>query len=98
MSLGKTILSGRVNLLLTALLVLSALTVVFIQHKSRSLFIAFEVSQTHARQLELDWTQLQLDQSTLSKSERVENISREQLGMAPLTPERTQYLEAASQE
>ena len=46
----------------------------------------------HARQLEIDWAQLQLDQSTLGKNERIEQIARTSLNMSPLTPARTQYL------
>lgn len=95
MSLGKTILSGRVNLVLTALLLSSALTVVYVQHRARALFIAHEVSQAQTKRLELEWTQLQLDQSTLGKSERVEDISRTQLGMVPLTADKTQYIDIA---
>mgnify|MGYP003296180786 CR=1 FL=1 len=45
-----------------------------------------------ARQLDIDWAQLQLDQSTLGKNARIEQIARTDLNMAPLTPARTQYL------
>jgi cell division protein FtsL len=47
---------------------------------------------TQQRQLEVDWAQLQLDQSTLGKNERIEQIARAELDMAPLSPARTQYL------
>jgi cell division protein FtsL len=47
-------------------------------------------------QLDIDWAQLQLDQSTLGKNERIEQIARVNLNMAPLSPARTQYLTEGS--
>ena len=44
------------------------------------------------RQLDVEWAQLQLDQSTLGKSARIETNARTQLKMVPVTPARTQYI------
>jgi cell division protein FtsL len=92
MSLSKTILSGRLNLGLTALTIASALLVVTVEHRSRTLFIELEVAHSRTRQLELEWAQLQLEQSVLSKSERIESIATKDLGMEHITSARTQYL------
>nr|WP_217507452.1 cell division protein FtsL [Herbaspirillum robiniae] len=77
---------------LTAVLVGCALSVVSAQYRARSLFIELERAQTAARQLDVDWAQLQLDQSTLGKNARIEELARRDLGMVPLTAARTQYL------
>lgn len=85
-------MSGKINIVLTVLLVGCALSVVNARYTARHLFIDLERLQQQQRQLEIDWAQLQLDQSTLGKNERIEQIARSQLNMAPLSPARTQYL------
>ena len=90
-------MSVKLNVLLTALLVGCALSVVNARYQARHLLIELERLQQHARQLDIDWAQLQLDQSTLGKNERIEQIARTELNMAPLTPARTQYLTEGAQ-
>jgi len=85
-------MTGKLNVVLAVLLVGCALSVVNARYQARHLFIDLERLQQQQRQLEIDWTQLQLDQSTLGKAERIEQIARTELNMAPLTPARTQYL------
>jgi cell division protein FtsL len=85
-------MTGRLCILLTIMLVGCALSVVSAQYKARSLFIELERAQSAARQLDVDWAQLQLDQSTLGKNARIEELARRDLGMTPLTAARTQYL------
>jgi cell division protein FtsL len=85
-------MSGKVNLVLLTLLVACALSLVNSQYQARHLFIELERLQQQARQLDIDWAQLQLDQSTLGKNARIEQIARTDLNMTPLTPARTQYL------
>ncbi len=88
-------MSGKINLLLTAMLVACGLSLVNSQYKARQLFIELERSQSQARQLDIEWAQLQLDQSTLGKHARIEEIARRDLGMVPLTANRVQYLTPA---
>ena len=85
-------MSGKLNLVLTALLVGCALSLVNAQYQARHLFIELEKLQQQARQLDIDWAQLQLDQSTLGKNARIEQIARTELSMTPLSAGRTQYL------
>ena len=89
-------MSGKINVVLTTLLVGCALSVVNARYQARHLFIDQEKLQQQQRQLEIDWAQLQLDQSTLGKNERIEQIARSELSMAPLSPARTQYLTEGS--
>ncbi|HEV7814654.1 MAG TPA: cell division protein FtsL [Janthinobacterium sp.] len=90
-------MSGKINLVLTALLVGCALSLVNAQNQYRHLFNELERAKSEASQLAVDWSQLQLDQSTLGKHERIEEIARRDLNMTPLTPARIQYLTAGSQ-
>ncbi len=85
-------MSGKINLLLVPLLIACALSLINAQYQARHLLIELEKSQQQARQLDIDWAQLQLDQSTLGKNARIEQIARKDLNMAPLSPARTQYL------
>ncbi|HYD80865.1 MAG TPA: cell division protein FtsL [Paucimonas sp.] len=85
-------MSGRINLVLTAALVLCALSLVNAQYQARRLFIELERAQAAAKQLDIEWAQLQLDQSTLGKHARIEANARRDLKMMPVTPARTQYL------
>ncbi|MDB5840919.1 MAG: cell division protein FtsL [Herminiimonas sp.] len=87
-------MSGRFNIVLTAILVVSALSLVNAQYQARRLFIELERAQSLARQLDIEWAQLQLDQSTLGKHARIEANARRDLNMIALTPARTQYLTA----
>ncbi|MEN3291698.1 MAG: cell division protein FtsL [Burkholderiales bacterium] len=87
-------MSGRLTLVLTAALVLCALLLVNAQYQSRRLFIELERAQAAARQLDIEWAQLQLDQSTLGNHARIEAGARRDLAMVPVTPARTQYLTA----
>ena len=88
-------MNGRLNLIVTVMLVLCALSLVNAQYHARSLFIELERAQASARQLDIEWAQLQLDQSTLGKHARIEATARRELNMLPVTPGRTQYLMAA---
>jgi cell division protein FtsL len=89
-------MSGRLTLVLTAAVVLCALSLVNAQYQSRRLFIELERAQAAARQLDIEWAQLQLDQSTLGNHARIEASARRDLTMVPVTPARTQYLTAGA--
>ncbi|MES2831284.1 MAG: cell division protein FtsL [Pseudomonadota bacterium] len=89
-------MSGRLNLVVTILLVLCALSLVKAQYYARSKFIQLERAQAMARQLDIEWSQLELDQSTLGKHARIEATAREELKMMPVSAPRTQYLTAAA--
>jgi cell division protein FtsL len=85
-------MSNKLNIVLTALLVACGLSTVNAQYQSRHLFVDLERAHTQAKQLDTEWAQLQLDQSTLGKHARIEQIARRELNMTELTPNRTQYL------
>ncbi len=71
----------KLNLLLTLILIACALSVVTSQHNARKLFVELEKEQELARQLAVEWGQLQLEQSTWAMHARVEKIASGQLRM-----------------
>jgi cell division protein FtsL len=71
----------RLNLLLLAVLVVCALSLVTSRHQARKLFVELEREQARAHAYETEFGQLQLEQSTWSMPVRVEKIAREQLRM-----------------
>jgi cell division protein FtsL len=73
----------RTNLLLLLITVACALSVVASNHRARKLFTELEQEQNRMRDLEVEWGQLQLEQSTWAAHARVEKIARGKLGMKP---------------
>ena len=71
----------RLNLTLLAVLVVCALSLVTSRHDARRLFVELEREQARARQLETEYGQLQLEQSTWGMPARVEKIARDTLHM-----------------
>lgn len=71
----------RLNMMLLLTVVICALGVVTSQHKARKLFQELEGEQERARQLEVEYGQLQLEMSTWATHPRIEQIARERLKM-----------------
>lgn len=71
----------RVNLVLLAALLLCALATVTSNHRARQHFVDLGNEQSRQKQIEVEWGQLQLEQSTWAKHALVENIAVRQLGM-----------------
>jgi len=76
----------RADAFLVTLVVASALGVVAAQHQARKLFSELEREQTRAHGLEVEWGQLQLEQSTWAAHARVEKIARERMRMRAPAP------------
>lgn len=73
----------RLNFILVLVAVACALAVVRANHEARKLFVAMEAEQKRMRDLEIEWGQLQLEQSTWAAHVRIEKLAREKLGMKP---------------
>jgi cell division protein FtsL len=58
-----------------------ALGVVTSQHKARKLFVELQNEKDKAQQMEVEWGQLQLEQSTWAMPARVEKIASQKLHM-----------------
>ena len=77
---------ARANIFLAVMIVACALGVVAAQHKARKLYSELEREQEHMRQLEVEWGQLQLEQSTWAAHSRIEKLAREKLQMTAPVP------------
>ncbi|HEX9275211.1 MAG TPA: cell division protein FtsL [Casimicrobiaceae bacterium] len=86
----------KLNLLLLAALVFCALSLVTSRHQARKLFVELEREQKLARTYEVEFGQLQLEQSTWAMPARIENIAREQLKMQLPRPGRIQVVDGSS--
>jgi cell division protein FtsL len=84
----------RLNLLLFAVLVACALALVTSQHQARKLYVQLEKEQQTAKQLEVEWGQLRLEQSTWAMHARIETIATRQLNMRVPPPSRIQVVPA----
>ncbi len=71
----------KLNLILTLVLVACALSVVSARHQARKLFVTLQSEQAHARDLDVEWGQLQLEISTWLMHNRVEEVARGRLHM-----------------
>ncbi len=86
----------RLNLLLLAILIACALALVSSQHKARKLYVELQKEQELARQLDVEWGQLQLEQSTWAMHGRVETIAIQKLSMRVPSPARIQVVPPAA--
>lgn len=71
----------RLNLLLIGIVVLCALGVVTSQHRARKLYAELQHAQENARKMNIEYGQLQLEQSTWAMHARIEKIATERLHM-----------------
>ncbi|HUX90952.1 MAG TPA: cell division protein FtsL [Gallionellaceae bacterium] len=83
---------ARLNVLLLCLAIACALGVVTSQHKARKLFVELQKEQELARQMEVEWGQLQLEQSTWAMPTRVEKVASRQLQMQLPKNEKIQFV------
>jgi cell division protein FtsL len=80
---------SRLNFLLIAALLAGALLLITSQYKARKLVNELELEQEKTKQLDIEWGQLQLEQSTWAVPARVEKLARERLHMLNPDPRRT---------
>ena len=79
----------RLNLVLLAAVVASALYLVHIQFESRQLFVQID---REARKLAIENDRLQVEKRAQATPLRVEKLARDQLRMRTTTPAITQYV------
>lgn len=78
---------AKLNFVLLLAVLVSALAVVSSNHRARRLVGEFEREQERTRALEVEWGQLQLEQSTWAAHARVAQIARDKLGMHAPRPQ-----------
>jgi cell division protein FtsL len=82
----------RLNLVLLGFLVGCALMLVTSQHQARKLYVELQREQELAKQLDVEWGQLQLEQSTWATHSRIEKIASRNLGMRIPSSSRVQVI------
>ncbi|KNH10162.1 Cell division protein FtsL [Candidatus Burkholderia brachyanthoides] len=83
---------NRLNIFLLIVVLGGALSAVSTTNKQRQVFIELQREQSQERQLQQDYSQLQYQQSALSRTSRIEQLATSNLKMQPVTTGRTQYL------
>jgi len=74
---------SKVLVLVFALaVVVSALTLVYTKHDSRKLFVELEQLSTERDELNIEWGQLQIEQSTWATHARIEKLALEELSLS----------------
>ncbi|HEY0267805.1 MAG TPA: cell division protein FtsL [Methyloradius sp.] len=82
----------RLNLILFVILIITALGTISAQHKSRKLYIELQQHEDAAKQYDVEWGQLQLEQSTWAMHARIEQIATQELHMQVPDAKRIQVL------
>ena len=68
--------------------VLSAIALVFTKHESRKLFVELEQLTQERDELNIEWGQLQIEQSTWAQHARIEQVASDDLSL--VRPEATE--------
>lgn len=71
----------RLNLVLFVVLMMTALGTVTAQHQSRKLYSELQIQQEAAKQYDVEWGQLQLEQSAWAMHSRLEQVASDSLNM-----------------
>ena len=72
---------------LAALVSSSAVAVAYTQHLTRQAYAEISANRAAANELDVQWSRLQIEQSTFAGHERIERTARETLGMRLPGPE-----------
>ena len=86
----------RVNLVLLAVLVACALATVTSNHQARKLFMELERARAEQKRIDVEWGQLQLEQSTWAKHALIEGIATRSLAMRAPDARRLQFVNPAT--
>lgn len=86
---------ARLNMILLMIVVACALATVSANHRARKLVTSFEKEQQRMRALDVEWGQLQLEQSTWAAHARIEKVAKERLQMKMPLPAQIMVLESA---
>ena len=70
------------TLIFALVCVISAVALVYTKHESRKLFVELETLTTERDELNIEWGQLQIEQSTWATHARIERLAAEELALA----------------
>ena len=88
---------GRQPFLLTIVVavvcVMSAIALIYAKHESRKLFLELEALTTERDELNIEWGQLQIEQSTWATHARIERVATEELSLVRPKPTKIYVIE-----
>ena len=88
---------GRQPFLLTIVVavvcVMSAIALINAKHESRKLFVELEALTTERDELNIEWGQLQIEQSTWATHARIERVATEELSLVRPKPTKIYVIE-----
>ena len=69
------------TIVFAAVCVVSALAIIYTKHDSRKLFVELEQLTAERDQLNIEWGQLQIEQSTWATHARIERVALDELSL-----------------
>ena len=90
--MGRHNMKRVAEVVLGLAVVISAVATVYAKHESRKLYSELQLLQRERDRIEMEWGQLQIEQSTWSTHARVERMAREEIGMGEPRPEQLRML------
>ena len=87
---------SRLDLLLLAVLLGTAMFLVKTNYEGRRLFARLDAARAEQRQLDVEYKRLDAERQAQATSLRVEKVAREKLQMRTATPAVTMYVEDAA--
>ena len=73
--------------------VMSALALVYTKHESRKLFVELEALTNERDELNIEWGQLQIEQSTWATHGRIEQVAADKLSLVRPDPDDVYVIE-----
>lgn len=86
MDLGKSRQPVLLTLVFALVCVMSAMALIYTKHESRKLFVELESLTSERDELNIEWGQLQIEQSTWATHARIEQVATRQLSLARPKP------------
>ncbi|WMY95430.1 MAG: cell division protein FtsL [Arsenophonus sp.] len=77
---------GNIQLILLIIIMISAILVIAVSHKTRILITHKNIIITEKESLEIEWRNLILEENVLGNHSRIERISKEKLQMIHVDP------------
>lgn len=84
--------ANRLVVVLGAMLLVTALAVIYSKYNSRLIFIEIQKQERELDQREVEWGQTQLELTTFAEQNRVEQVAREKLKLVLPLHEQTIYI------
>jgi len=81
MEFGKSHQPFLLTTVFAVVCVMSAIALIYTKHESRKLFVELEQLTTDRDELNIEWGQLQIEQSTWATHARIERVASEELSL-----------------